>query len=284
MNYSKTYIAFIIFFIASTFLLSQENVLKPKSQAKEVINEENFTSYQISIGVELGLNYNMHSMNLAWESEVPQSIYNVFESGSGISPYFAALVDFPINDKYGFQFKVAYDSRSYSNTYTGIADAVEINSSTVFDAPDKVENKITGADISISALFRYIIANDFVLTVGPMVSLPAGDYTQELTQTSLMDGVGWFDEFGTLHSQIVLNTPITDVKTRFGIDLGLGYRISLTSSIVLVPQIRLNYMLTNIEDDGSGVDNTRAMDYGNVILDVTNSKLHCLKFGVGFWF
>ena len=264
---------------------SQENVLHPKSPATEeapIIQEGKYRT--VSFGIEAGLNYNMYSQDLSWFPEVPLSVYNVYEKGTGISPYFAFLIDFPIGSNLGIQAKLAYDMRSMDNTYTGFRDFTEFNSGSIYDAEVKAENKITGADISISALLRYNITNEFVLTVGPMVSIPAGDYTQELTQTSLTEGVYFWDTFGNFSSVLVESDEIADVKTRIGIDLGLGYEIPLSSNLKLVPSIRLNYMFSNFHGDMYMLDDTRQSLYGEADLFRTDSKLHHLKFGLALWF
>jgi hypothetical protein len=276
-------ITLLVFPLSSLF--SQENVLKPKSPARTAeITPSEVSIYKIGFGLELGLNYNMASQTLTWQPEIPQSIYNVFKSASGISPYFAALVDFPIDNKFGIQAKVAYDMRSYSNTYTGIADYYDFNNSIAVDGNEAQKIEVTGADISISAMLRYNISNDLVMSVGPMFSIPAGDYSQDLTQTSLSDGRNFYDEFGNPFKERVVSSKITNIKTRIGIDLGFGYNIPISSSMVLTPQIRMNYYFSKINDDEIVVDDTRAQDFGNSFLSATDAKLQALKFGVCLWF
>ena len=285
MSLSKTFLLVLLFISFSQILMAQENVLKPKTPAKEVARDDaEYDYYPIGFGIEAGINYNMFSQTLSWESEVPQSIFNVFKSASGISPYFAVAADFPINGQMGIQAKIAYDGRSYSNTYTGVAEYYDFVNLVYLDGDEEQKLEITGADISISALFRYNFARNLVLTVGPMISLPAGDYTQKLTQTSLSEGRYFYDEEGNAYKVNVRTDKITDIKTRFGLDLGLGYKIPLSSSMTLIPQVRFNFMLSKITDDQTVVDNSRAVQYGEPFLHATDAKLQTLKFGIGLWF
>jgi hypothetical protein len=275
----------LIVIATSTFNYAQENVLRPKSN---VVEEEKSTSaeglYTIKFGIEAGLNYNMYSQNLEWIPVIPLSVTNVFKKASGISPYFAVSLDFPIDSKFGIQTKFVYDMRSMDNTYTGFRDFLDFTSGNIYDAQVEAKNKITGADISISALLRYNITNELVLTAGPILSIPAGDYTRELTQTSLTDGVYFWDEFGNSSSVLTVSEKIDDVKTRIGIDLGIGYKIPLSTSIILEPNIRLNYFFSNFHGDNYLEDGTRDSLYGTADLFLTDSKLQVLKFGLVLWF
>lgn len=265
----------------TTILFSQEDVLRPKRTT--TINEE-IPDYHIGFGVEGGFNYNMFSSTLAWEWEVPQSLFNLFKSAAGISPYIGVAIDFPIDNQIGFQAKVTYDIRNYSNSYSTLLDCTDRIDGTTDNAPVDADFDVSGADLSISALLRYNITNEIVLTFGPMVSLPAGDYEQKNLLTSKSDNCFFYDEYDNPHSQSEAKFKVDDVKTRFGIDLGFGYNIPLSDGILLIPQIRLNYYFSKFTDDLFDEDDTREYFYGTPEISITNKTLNALKFGLALWF
>ncbi len=281
MRIFRTLLIICLLFQA-TILFSQEDVLRPK-RTTTTTNEE-IPDYQIRFGIEGGFNYNMVNQTMNWSSEIPQSIYNVFQSASGLSPYFAALIDFPIDSKFGIQTKFAYDLRSASNTYTGIAD-YHTPDGDVVDGDEKQELTATGADISISAMLRYNISQEFVFTIGPMISIPTDNYDQKLVQTSLTPGNYFYDEYGNRSTQRTLTYKTSEINTRFGFDLGFAYNIPISESMILSPQIRLNYYLDKIIDDRYGIyDDTRESIFGVAEIEQKDEKLHAIKFGLTLWF
>jgi hypothetical protein len=281
----------ILFISQATF--SQENVLRPKSPAKvdapPIMPQQKYRT--VSFGIEAGLNYNMFSQDLSWSPEVEQSIFNVFEKASGISGYFEAFIDIPIDNReqgysnMGIQVRLGYEGRSYSNSYTGIVDCEIIDFGTFVEAEEKLEMDISGADIGLSALFRYNFSQNFAMTVGPMVLIPAGNYFQTLTETILSDDC--YFNYGTPdQSKVQISeAEIENVKTRFGLDIGFSYLIPISAYMMLAPSVRLNYLFNKIGEDQSTVDGTRAVSNGGASLFLAeNAKLHHLKFGLALWF
>lgn len=280
MKFLKLCIILFLICYSTSGLFSQENVLRPKSPAKSIDTYEAST-YKIRVGLEAGVNYNMFSQDITWLSEIPNSIFNVFSSASGISPYFAAVLDFPIQPKLGFQLRAAYDGRNYSNTYTGIVDCNM--EGIIVDAPVESKITITGADLSVSALLRYDITNEFVVTAGPMFLSSLGKYQQETILTSIGDEC-FFDYPFDPKKQVTSTEEIENINSRFGIDLGLAYMIEVSEGVYLAPTVRFNYVFSNITDTQDEIDATRENTIGSSPITSTNAKLHALKFGIGIWF
>lgn len=274
----------LILFSTTVSNYSQENVLKPKKPVVDIVEPINY--YRVGFGIEAGLNYNMYSQSLTWSQEIPNSVFNVFEKASGLSPYFAAIIDFPISidNKYGLQVKLAYEGRAYDNSYTGIVDCQEVISGSVFDAPQSNKVEVSGADFGASLMLRYNVTSEFQITVGPMMLMPLGNYNQKLTSTLLSEEC--YFNFGTeFESKVqVIEGELDNIETRYGIDFGLSYMIPISDNVMLAPSVRLNYMLTNISDNVVTTDNTRLNNFGSALLAAENSMLHSLKFAIGLWF
>lgn len=286
MQLYKTFL-FILFTscLISIDLYSQEDVLRPKKieNDMEMYESENLYSNPFSFGIEAGINYNMFSQTLTWEPPVPNSILNVFESANGISPYFALLMDVHIANGFGIQLKAAYEGRSVSNSYTGIADCYDVTTDTYNDAEMKNEFKLNGADIGISLLYRFNLTNELILTAGPMYLTQAGDYEQEWNQTIISEGC--FFNMGT-PDQSTTRSFVNDVSidSRIGIDAGVYYRIPIGGTLVLAPQARINYMFSKVRENFQAMDGSRADEFGESLISYEDAMLHALKFGLILWF
>ncbi|MBX3043640.1 MAG: outer membrane beta-barrel protein [Candidatus Kapabacteria bacterium] len=281
MKFIVLVLSFIIFVSSNVF--SQENVLRPKKPVSEQQTEMKSDPYKIRFGIEAGINYNMYNADLSWFPVVEQSLLNVYGKGDGISPYFSAMLDFPVSPQFGIQARVSYDMRSFGNDFNGIADCYVDDFSQIIDADVKISTAFSGADIGLSALLRYNISNEIEFTVGPMVLVPAGNYTIEETQTVLSDECFFnFDTDPT--KQIVSEITLDDVQTRFGIDVGFSYNIPLSESVTLAPSLRFNYLFNDIFPGEIGIDDTRFSLFGDSLFELSKTRLNLLKFGLALWF
>lgn len=272
----------LILSIAIGNLLSQEDVLRPRKPGSSTTTEKSdFKRKPFYIGVEGGLNTNFYSQNLSWSSPVPNSIYNVYSSGLGFSPYFAALIDLSLSSSWSLQGRLTYDAKSFSNSYTGTVDATFANGS-VMDAQEELKYDATCAFFGISIFFRYDLTENLFLIFGPTIQLPIGKLDQTNTQT-LLSQDAYFDLITQRKVNTFTTTPATELNARIGAEFGVGYKIPLSKKILLVPQARFQFMPTLIFDNQVTNDGMRSF-YGNPILSGTDNMLHSLQIGLGIWF
>ncbi|MFA5511902.1 MAG: outer membrane beta-barrel protein [Candidatus Kapaibacterium sp.] len=274
------FVSLMIF--ASVHIFTQEDVLRPK-KPQHIQQDVNLdANYKIRYGIEVGINYNLYSSDQRWLPIVDQSLLNVYGKAEGISPYFVAMLDFPINSKFGIQTRLSYEGRGFSNEYDGIADCYIADDFQIVDAEVRINSKFSGADIGFSALLRYNVTDEIEIALGPMLLIPSADYEIEETQTVLSEEC--FFNYDTDPTKQISSTSKIGINTRFGIDLGFSYNIPLSDAVTLAPSLRLNYMFNKLFDDMAGIDVTRESLYGSAFYELVDAKLNVLKFGFALWF
>ncbi|MCX6153230.1 MAG: outer membrane beta-barrel protein [Candidatus Kapabacteria bacterium] len=283
MKTFKYLVLSLAFLVAINAAFSQEDVLRPHGKPKKNIIDEaqESTPFPFIIGLEGGLNYNMFSQTLTWGSPVPKSIYNAYANGSGLSPFFSIIADFNLNKQIGLQLKLSYDNKKFKNDYTGIADAyTELGERA--DATVKREFENTGSYLGLSAQLRYNLTDQLFIIAGPLVQIPIGNFDQTETESILSPGF-YYNQPGK-PTIISVNSTLSNVKTRIGFELGIGYKVNITKTIFLVPQARFQIMPTKLTDDElGGIDNSRIL-FGTPTLTATDKTLNSFQFAVALWF
>ncbi|MFP4527540.1 MAG: outer membrane beta-barrel protein [Candidatus Kapaibacterium sp.] len=272
------YISILIFTISQ--LSAQEDVLRPEGKPGGYDYEYAYAQPGITFGGEVGLNYNMFSSDMSWSPPLANSPLQAYSEGWGLSPYFAVLIDVPISPKYGFQFKIAGDSKYFSNSHVGVADCYDEFTQEVYDMDEELEYSISGSYLGASLLFRANFTPQFFLLAGPVLQIPIGDFTQDVTirvlnSDCVLDNGEQTD---------IINAPVDELNTRVGLEAGIGYKIPIARQVWMVPQLRLQYMFTTFTPDEMSVDITRSYSIGPVDMLLANQMLHSLHLSVGFWF
>jgi hypothetical protein len=282
MSIRKYLVLATICLISVNSLFSQENVLSPRAEKKAKAEKEESASFPMIIGIEAGMNYNMFSQTVTWATEVPNSLFNVYSKGSGISPFFSALVEFPLTNSLGLQVKLSYDIKNFTNKYTGIADGTYYQTGQREDVTESVEYENDGAYLGISAQLRYNLTDNLFIIGGPLIQMPMGDHTQSTTISILTPGFYWdMNTLSTVKTDKVTISPAP--KTRIGLEAGLGYKMNLSKSVYLVPQIRFQFMPTKVAEDESGFDSSRIL-YGTPAVVANDKTLHSVQLALGLWF
>ncbi len=254
---------------------AQEDVLRPGttgggSSSSSSSHSSSSSRTPISIGVDLGMNYNMFSQNV---DMAPTNFLNKpFESGSGFSPFFDAYVDIGLSKMFGLQIKLSYDTKNYGN------DMSDTDTLTGFYYFDDGSTPIAGAEITttkreftvksaylgITPLLRINATDKLFFTIGPSIQFGLGKikYTEDYT-TEAPEGFNtlFYDADGNgVPDDINNNGNLTDdwfrslngsqesdpQSPRIAIEAGAGYLIPLAPKISLVPKLGFQYFLTPV--------------------------------------
>ncbi|MBI9073241.1 MAG: outer membrane beta-barrel protein [Melioribacteraceae bacterium] len=184
-----------------------------------------FGQFSMSVGPELGLNFNLHGGG------------DIDEGGSGIGLLLAGTVDMAFNRsrslgiQTGFAF---YDNRSGSSELTGQEQNVAITT----------ENDVSISYFQIYTLFKFRLPAGIYFVFGPQIGF---DLSAELESTQTIMTPGYYFQGGST-SQKSKNT-IKDTNSRFELKMGGGFDIELSDLITLTPQLTFGFGLSDVVED-----------------------------------
>lgn len=265
---------------------SQEDVLRPKGKTN---SESSSKRSPWAIGLEAGLGYNMYSADLNWTDANgnptdANSVFNVFESQSGLSPHIGFFVDYDINSTFGIHTKFLYNNFSYNNETQGIVDFKEANTSILLGTEIvDVKNEESFNFISFDPSLRINATDDLYFLVGPSFNYGIGTYKGTFTLTKEDNLVKFVLEDGSL-SNVSTITAENDFKsTRYGLNFGVGYKFHLVNSVYIAPQVNYNMDLTSYND--LNAENLFQQEsQPRKTLQLTNQTINQLRFSVTLWF
>lgn len=262
----KKFITPLLFLILAEFLLA-EDVLRPRG--REIQNQENNiieNKELFSIGFELGLNYNIQSVDQSWNAELDQSIFRVGESMDGFSPFFGIFADYSIDDKMGVQGKLQYGSVYLDNSVNARADCIIYDQVTGLATDIILEDVETDYNYSFDQLnlefyFRYNFTSNFFGMIGPIFLLPVSDESSELTQTIDDDSECYFladpnDPFSEQRKSQTTSFEASDALTRVGLGIIVGYKYYF-DDFWIAPNLQYQLVPTLHLEDVSFPDNTQ---------------------------
>ncbi len=236
---------FLLFALVSMPLLADEDVLRPHGRP-EGAGRDNLPVY---IGIEGGLNFNMYNSNFSWISQeitgVPvPTLYENNESGSGFSPHFGLFVDFSITRNMGIQLRVSYDSKYFGNSGDGIDRNFMIDNMPVATG---IDWNVTANYLTVTPLFRYNFNENFFMTAGFVFQFLNGDIEQKFDANT----AGNVDPLFLKWYAAMISAFGHDfqVKDRYGLEIGIGYKFPVAKKIFLVPRAGAQIMTTEVYQD-----------------------------------
>lgn len=280
-------LAFLL--LTANLSIAQEDVLRPNKPGDA---ERSRKKRPLSIGLDLGINYNFFSQDV--QGIFPDSRHDVFSSGDGIAPVVALYVDIPITDKLGVEIGASYEGKDFGNSETGIAECVivdEFGFATIVDSRIEKEYDISVAYFGLSALLRYDITSRLFVMAGPVLHFQAGD--AENTETDIIhdpDECFLLPEFTGRTDSVKSFTRTATVdnteSTRFGIEIGAGYRIPIAKKISIVPKAGFQIMLTEPASDEIDFEDSRFVPIGFTpnAYTLTDKTLNSLYATIGILF
>lgn len=234
----------------------------------------------IKVGIEAGAALNLFSVDMKWNPVIPNSPLQAIETGTGLSPFIGLIFDFGINDRLGAQLKTDYSGYNTNNVDKGYGDCVD-NSEQLTLTEIETDNSVSGSFFSVSALLRYNITQYLMITAGPFVSMPIGDFEEE-TILTILNPDCFFIGSGQKYYYSKINKE--KVNSFVGIEIGAAYLFKISESISLSPSIQFRYGLTQPFEDNHSSDIFRASSIGISKIEQSNSSIHSLRLGAIVWF
>lgn len=281
-------IVFIFLMSITISLNAQEDVLRPDGRADA---NRTWKKHRFTIGLDVGANLNFFSQTQNWYESVYipfiPTAYDCNKSAFGVSPTIGFLVDVPIDTKFGFQGRIAYNQKNYGNSGSGLD--MDYNGR-VHDINYEWDAK--SSYLSFQTVLRYNFTPNLFITGGFLFDFLMGDL--EVTQTAecpdgtaMSNFIFWnFSSSGqAVTNKYTMKYDNTRKKDfRFGLELGVGYKIPISKDWWLVPQARGHFYLSPAVDDYTLVY-TNPIN-AQVIPIVSNDKrnLHSVQLLLSLWY
>ncbi|MER3328342.1 MAG: outer membrane beta-barrel protein [Candidatus Kapaibacterium sp.] len=267
---------------------SQEDVLRPKGRTDGGYSKSD--NHPWAVGLEGGLSYNMYGADLNWTDELGRpttanSIYNIFESLSGISPHFGVFVDYDLNKMFGIHLKLLYNAISYGNDQDGIVDFRDSQTG-VYLGTGIANMELTEkySFFNIEPNLRINATDDLYFLLGPSFQFGMGTQTSDIIYTENEDFVTYNPELPDAGQSSKAESSSADFSdTRVALNLGAGYKFKVGNNLYLAPQLIYNLGLTTYDDVTIGNINQQATE-GIKFLTVSNQSVNQLRFSITLWF
>lgn len=292
--------------LCTTMMIAQsEDVLRPKGRPDGGDEQQTTTSSKKKmswvVGIEGGMNMNFHGQGMSMDPVIDNSPETALESGVGFSPEFGAFVDLGVSSKVGIQLRVAFDAKAAGNAANGIIDAPVsgVEGFAVVPMETSMEYALSYNTIAIAALARIDLTESLFLTIGPIAQLTIGDVTREdvLTKTSDDESFITVDYEGNpgQYDQIKRTTTVAQnllpaagdptlyttsayETTRFGAEIGIGYRIMLSKSVYFAPNVRYQYMFSPLNDEFTAEEISQPFTQSTALIQYDKGSLNTLAF------
>ncbi len=275
----------LLFALAPGF--AQEDVLRPRGAPIFEFGAPE-RGLPLMLGIEAGLNWNIASASLDYTPFTPTNTPpQQFKSGTGFSPTASIVADLGLTPKLGLHLRLGYDVKTFGHSGTAEADcrdpATGVYLGTV---PISVDWSFTMSSITAGVGLRYELTPQLWLTAG-LVSHFLTSNEQKETLISGSDQCGFINPAdGQLYRELRVtgefNSPPMK-KTRFGAELGLGYKVALSHNLWLVPQLRFQ-LLSTFRDDIENLDAWKSSSEGSATYITRSPSQHSLQLLVGLWF
>lgn len=274
----------ILIFILVYVSYSKEDVLRPQGS---LVEDSDFKRY-IKIGLEAGLNYNIFNQNMTWnQNYLHGTIFDPLTSASGISPHVGAMIDVPLDNTFGIQLRLSYDIKNFGQSSSGYDYDIL---ATQHDM--KLDVDVASAYFTVTPLLRINATDKLFFTIGPTFHSIVGPiettWKAEVADGTGLNNFGYFNYLGfgsASRGSVTLSTnDAGSIETpntpRVGLEGGIGYKFNLSDRIYLVPQARVQLMLTPITNNTALVE----LFTGNTILQTTDRMLHSIQLALAVWF
>lgn len=276
--------------LCTTMMMAQsEDVLRPKGRPDGGDVQQTTTSSRKKLpwilGLEGGMNVNFQNGSL--QGTLENSPYNAFQSGSGFSPFFGLYFEVPLSKSISIGMRALYDMKAFGNSIENAEQECEDLVGGQFNVAlltFEYDEKISY--VTLNPLIRWEATSGFFVHLGPVIQFAVDSIHSTVTRTINEDEECRFN-FGTPEEsrvQTIESSGEASNPTRFGVDLGVGYRLPLSPTIDLVPRVGYQWMLTPYGDDVAGIDDSQLNLVGPVPFTYTDITLSSLQLSLSLWF
>ncbi|MGE3802055.1 MAG: outer membrane beta-barrel protein [Candidatus Kapaibacterium sp.] len=269
----RRHVVVIFLLTASTLLKAQESVLYPDPTPPIGLN----------VGFEIGPNFSLFSQQISHSPiDNPTSPLRALESGGGVGGFGAVIVEYPFSFSVGLRLKGGLELKRVVASGTGVADCPQ-NEGGIFDTVEmSVRQTLSSLWITSGISLRFDIADKWYATVGPVWHRRVGEVSRSMHQEILSEGSCVFETTGEKTFDQSSTSSEGNRVNRFGFEGGVGYRHRLANNLWLLPELRFQYMLNSLAEEGSeGVDNFREKTLGRLNVGVDKGELHGILLGIG---
>lgn len=268
---------------------SQEDVLRPKGRV-DGDSPTKSGKRPWAVGLEGGLSYNKFGADLNWtdangDPTTANSVYNIFESLSGISPHLGVFVDYDLSNTFGLHLKLLYNSINYSNNQDGIVDFQDAFSGFYLGtglANMDVTEKYSFFNIEPN--LRINATEELYFLIGPSIQLGMGTQTSDVIYTENVDFATYNTEVPDSEQSSKAESFSRDFsETRVALNIGAGYKFKVGNNLYLAPQLIYNLGLTTYDDVILGNINQRITQDPKDLL-ISNQSVNQIRFSVTLWF
>ncbi len=217
--------------ILSVISLSSSPIFAQK-HAKKASSKNSFQSSNYStlnsikeagdwkFGADFGMTLDSRSTSITGTTD---PIFIMLGSLSGFSPFVNLYADYSIAKTIGLQTKVCWDYSSVSASKDVIENGVKLNT--------KLGAHV--GTIGISFSIRYDVLQNLFFTAGPSMNFAIGNTTATTDIKILTQGKTFADGSQVARAE---TQESGSSKPAFGLEIGGGYRITLSNTIDLVPR------------------------------------------------
>lgn len=278
----------------ATALAQDEDVLRPHGRADDGTPPADGPrqSTRFIIGPELGMNLNLFSSTITGGAD--RSPINAFSSGLGVSVFAGLYVEVGINRHFGIGARMLYDMKTFGNTMdSALIDCTIpltggiINGFTATTVPIQVKYNQSISYFTLNPLLRWSPSEEVIVHLGPVIQFAISNVTGTITRTIAESELCRFNlgQANESNVDIITVDDTASVTTRFGLDVGVGYRLALAPSIALVPRIGYQFMFSPVGEDAQGADSSQQLSSGtSPAYTQTNLKLTSLQASIALWF
>ncbi|MCS7001120.1 MAG: hypothetical protein NZ481_09645 [Candidatus Kapabacteria bacterium] len=276
----------LVVFSATVVLKADEDVLRPRGKSIVPTTAQQHIGLvrnPWALGIEIGGSLSFFGQSIT-QHQAPSYQTNL-TSGSGIGPFINLAVDFALTDYVGLYARLGYDQKRF--TMKGYVDGPcelpigsgNIRPTRVESTTDQTINYWVGG-VGIRARF----AENWLVTGGISYHSRSSASFRQVDTIVDDSGCEFLDQqgmpVGRRSEQSGSNTALFSSQ-RWSLDLSIGYRIPLSSDIVLVPRFGGQFFLTPLR---SNDEEDFSHPVVGQIYTIRNRTLHALQLAVGLWF
>jgi len=298
MKDSVTLVTLVTLLALTSTCFAQEDILRPYSKRPVAVRDSTVPDMvhsrkvfvpSVRLGIEAGMNYNIYTRAIS--GSYLSSPTTVYAQGSGFSPFGALVAELTFAPRFGIGVRFLYETKNFENTVTEVtSEAGIVDPSTGYVVTYKTIGMdatfaSTSSVVTIAPYVRWSPFLRFMLQLGPVIQFASTAMATSTTQT--IDNTETFRFYNGItfsKSVTVYDEEEITPSTRYGLDLGLGYSIPVSSWCDIVPRISYQWMFSPYTGQVTRYDASKDYSSGSVPYTAAEATLHGLQVSVALMF